>query len=108
MNIGLSLSGGGYRATVFHLGLLARLAESQVLEQVTVLSTVSGGSLCAGLLHGLNQMQWPTSQDYIEKILPQAHHFLTTTDLQKDLVSRTLGSLRTLFGSRADDLSALI
>jgi NTE family protein len=108
MNFGLSLSGGGYRATVFHLGLLARLAESQVFEQVTVLSTVSGGSLCAGLLHGLNQMHWPTSQEYIENIAPQAHHLLTTTDLQKDLVSRTLGSLWTLFGSRAHDLSSLI
>jgi NTE family protein len=108
MNIGLSLSGGGYRATVFHLGVLARLAESQALEQITILSTVSGGSLCAGLLHGLNQMRWPTSQEYIEKIAPHAHHLLTTTDLQKDLIGRVLGSFWTLFGSRADDLSALI
>jgi len=108
MNIGLSLSGGGYRATVFHLGLLARLAESHVLENVTILSTVSGGSLCAGMLHGLNQMRWPTSQEYIEKIAPQAHHLLTTADLQRDLVSQTLGSLWTLFGSRADALSSLI
>jgi len=108
MNIGLSLSGGGYRATVFHLGLLARLAESHILENVTILSTVSGGSLCAGMLHGLNQMRWPTSQEYIEKIAPQAHHLLTTADLQRDLVSQTLGSLWTLFGSRADALSSLI
>jgi NTE family protein len=108
MNFGLSLSGGGYRATVFHLGLLARLAESQVFEQVTVLSTVSGGSLCAGLLYGLNQMRWPTSQEYIENIAPQAHHLLTTTDLQKDLVSLALGSFLTLFGSRAHALSSLI
>jgi predicted acylesterase/phospholipase RssA len=27
MKIGLALSGGGFRATVFHLGVLARLAE---------------------------------------------------------------------------------
>lgn len=108
MHIGLSLSGGGYRATVFHLGLLARLAESQALEQVTVVSTVSGGSLCAGLLHGLNQMRWPTSQEYIQNVVPQAHRLLTTTDLQKDLIGRALGSFGALFGSRADDLSHLI
>jgi NTE family protein len=108
MNIGLSLSGGGYRATVFHLGLLARLAESNALEQVTVVSTVSGGSLCAGLLHGLNQMRWPTSQEYIQSIAPKAHTLLTTTDLQKDLIGRAFGSFGALFGSRADDLSALI
>jgi len=108
MNIGLSLSGGGYRATVFHLGVLARLAESQALEQVTVLSTVSGGSLCAGMIHGLNQMRWPTSQAYIERIVPQIHHILTSGDLQKNLISQALGSIWTLFGSRAGDLSALI
>jgi NTE family protein len=108
MNIGLSLSGGGYRATVFHLGLLARLAESNALEQVTVVSTVSGGSLCAGMVLGLNQMRWPTSQEYIEHIASQAHDLLTTTDLQKDLISRALGSFGALFGTRADDLSHLI
>jgi NTE family protein len=50
MKIGLGLSGGGFRATVFHLGLLARLAEEDLLEDVTFLSTVSGGSVCAGLV----------------------------------------------------------
>ncbi len=50
MRIGLTLSGGGFRATVFHLGLLARLALEDKLEEVTVLSTVSGGGLCAALL----------------------------------------------------------
>lgn len=108
MNIGLALSGGGYRATVFHLGVLARLAEQNSLEQVMLLSTVSGGSLCIGMVHGLNGMRWPTSQEYMSKVLPQAHTILTTSDLQKDLIGRVLGSFWTLFSSRADDLSALI
>lgn len=108
MNIGFALSGGGYRATVFHLGVLARFAESQGLEKASVLSTVSGGSLCAGMIHGLNGMRWPTSQEYVERIVPAAHHLLTTTDLQKDIITRALGSFWTLFGSRADDLSTLI
>ncbi len=43
MKIGLSLSGGGFRATVFHLGVLARLAEEGLMEEVTCVSTVSGG-----------------------------------------------------------------
>ncbi|HTL13198.1 MAG TPA: patatin-like phospholipase family protein [Bdellovibrionota bacterium] len=45
--IGLSLSGGGFRASFFHLGALRRLAQLGLLERVQVLSTVSGGSLLA-------------------------------------------------------------
>ena len=40
MKIGWSLSGSGFQGTVFHLGVLARLAEQSHLENVAVLSTV--------------------------------------------------------------------
>ena len=43
--IGLALSGGGFRASLFHIGVLARLAEMDILKNVHVLSTVSGGSI---------------------------------------------------------------
>lgn len=43
--IGLSLSGGGYRATAFHLGTLRKLHELGILKRVDVLSTISGGSI---------------------------------------------------------------
>jgi predicted acylesterase/phospholipase RssA len=43
--IGLALSGGGFRASLYHLGVLARLAELDVLRSVEVLSCVSGGSI---------------------------------------------------------------
>ena len=43
--IGLSLSGGGYRATAFHLGTLNKLQEMGILEVVDVISTISGGSI---------------------------------------------------------------
>ena len=43
--VGLALSGGGFRASLFHLGVLARLAELDVLRHVEVLSCVSGGSI---------------------------------------------------------------
>src|SRR5271165_3883112 len=42
---GLALSGGGFRASLFHIGVLARLAEMDVLRHVEVLSCVSGGSI---------------------------------------------------------------
>src|SRR5205085_2119792 len=43
--VGLALSGGGFRASLFHIGVLARLAECNVLRRVEVLSCVSGGSI---------------------------------------------------------------
>lgn len=43
--LGLSLSGGGYRAAAFHLGTLKKLHEMKLLESVDVISTISGGSI---------------------------------------------------------------
>ncbi len=43
--LGLSLSGGGYRATAFHLGTLNKLQEMNILQQADVISTISGGSI---------------------------------------------------------------
>lgn len=43
--VGVALSGGGFRASLFHLGVLAFLAERDVLRSVEVLSCVSGGSI---------------------------------------------------------------
>ena len=42
---GVALSGGGFRASLFHFGVLARLAELDLLRKVQVLSCVSGGSI---------------------------------------------------------------
>jgi NTE family protein len=47
---GLCLSGGGYRAMVFHLGALWRLYEAGLLQSVKRISSVSGGSITAGML----------------------------------------------------------
>jgi len=46
--LGLSLSGGGYRAAAFHLGTLKKLQELKILEKVDILSTISGGSITGG------------------------------------------------------------
>jgi NTE family protein len=46
--VGLCLSGGGFRASLVHLGALRRLHELGILQQVDTLSTVSGGSILAG------------------------------------------------------------
>lgn len=48
--MGLCLSGGGYRAMLFHLGALIRLNELGSLQRLTRISSVSGGSITAGVL----------------------------------------------------------
>jgi NTE family protein len=50
LGIGLCLSGGGYRAMVFHTGVLWRLYDSGMLNKVERVSSVSGGSITAGVL----------------------------------------------------------
>jgi NTE family protein len=45
--LGLALSGGGFRSALFHVGVLARLAELDLLRKVDVISSVSGGSIIA-------------------------------------------------------------
>ena len=46
----LCLSGGGYRAMLFHVGVLWRLNEAGVLRGLKRVSSVSGGSITAGVL----------------------------------------------------------
>lgn len=46
----LCLSGGGYRAMVFHLGVLWRLNEVGFLARIDHFSSVSGGSITAAML----------------------------------------------------------
>lgn len=48
--VGLCLSGGGYRAMLFHVGALRRLNEAGRLSTLTRVASVSGGSIAAGVL----------------------------------------------------------
>lgn len=48
--IGLALSGGGFRAILYHLGLVSFLRDAGILPQVTHITSVSGGSIIAAHL----------------------------------------------------------
>src|SRR5688572_1014811 len=48
--IGLALSGGGFRATLYHLGLIRFLRDANVLPRVGHITSVSGGSIVAAHL----------------------------------------------------------
>jgi len=58
--IALCLSGGGFRAAIFHLGALRRLNELGILSQVNTITSVSGGSIISAYLAEKLQ-PWPTS-----------------------------------------------
>ncbi len=55
---GLCLSGGGYRAALFHLGAVRRLNELGILGTARTISGVSGGSIVATLLSD-PRLVWP-------------------------------------------------
>jgi len=48
--IGLALSGGGFRATAFHLGVFRKLREMGILWKLDLLTCVSGGSIAGAYL----------------------------------------------------------
>lgn len=56
--VALCLSGGGFRAALFHLGALRRLNELGILSRVDAISSVSGGSILAAHL-ATRMRPWP-------------------------------------------------
>jgi hypothetical protein len=46
--IGIALSGGGFRAAAFHLGVFTELRALNLLDKLDLLTCVSGGSIAGG------------------------------------------------------------
>jgi len=91
--IGLALSGGGFRASIFHIGTMAALAEAGILHKFNMISTVSGGSIIGAyyylkvkrLLEGSrgDGMQ-PSKEAYVKIMQEIARDFVRVT--QKNIV----------------------
>lgn len=93
--IGLALSGGGFRASLFHVGVLARLAELDILRHVEVISCVSGGSIIGAHyyleLRRLLQTKPDrdvTREDYVQVVRKLERDFLA--GVQRNLRVRAL------------------
>lgn len=100
--VGLALSGGGFRASFYHVGVLARLAELDLLRWIDTLSCVSGGSVTGALyylvLRGkLEDKADLTRQDYIDAVEAVAQ-LLSAAASGFDLRTRAL--LRSLVPGR--------
>jgi NTE family protein len=59
--VALCLSGGGYRAALFHLGAVRRLNELGVLGRVDTITSVSGGSILSAHLATAMGTAWPSN-----------------------------------------------
>src|SRR5947207_9542832 len=85
--IGLALSGGGFRATLFHLGLVVAFRQLGRLKEVGVVSCVSGGSIIGAHL----VLDWHRYISLDEAIFAQAARELvaiTTADVRGQIIRR--------------------
>src|SRR3954454_1987245 len=77
--LALCLSGGGYRAAIFHLGALRRLNEVGVLSKIDTITSVSGGSILSAHL-ATYVRPWPSPgtvfADWDEKVGKPFYRFV--------------------------------
>src|SRR5919109_4885068 len=92
--LGLALTGGGFRAAFFHVGVLAQLAQFGLLRRVEVLSTVSGGSI-VGALYYLHLKNLLDSRADAE--IADDHYVTIVATVERQLVSTVSSN----FGARS-------
>lgn len=107
MPIAIALSGGGIRAMAFHLGVLRWMAQRRQLEHISRISTVSGGSLMVGLLFQETQLQWPTSEEFLEIVYPALRAKLTERSMQWGAVRQLRNPWNWRFALSRSNLLAL-
>jgi predicted acylesterase/phospholipase RssA len=95
--LGIGLSGGGFRAALFHIGVLAALAEKDKLKDIEVISCVSGGSIIGAFYYLKIKQLYETKadetivpEDYIKIVKEIESEFLTA--VQENLRMRLLTS----------------
>jgi predicted acylesterase/phospholipase RssA len=98
--VGLALSGGGFRASLYHIGVLAKLAELDLLRSVEYLSCVSGGAIVGAYYYleirkllQTKQDDEITRQDYIDLVRRVQTNFLA--GVQRNIRTRVLSEWRT-------------
>lgn len=84
--IGLALSGGGFRATLFHLGVIRLLREAGALNRVRHISAVSGGSIIAAHLV-LNWEAYNGTDAQFETAAQELIRFVQT-DIRGNIIRR--------------------
>lgn len=83
--IGLALSGGGSRAMAFHLGCLRALHDLELLEKVSVISTISGGSVIGAYYAYTPGKSFPEFEKDIRGFLRAGFHWKIVFELLKPM-----------------------
>jgi len=99
--IGLAVSGGGYRAMLFHLGAFLRLFELGLLPTIDRISSVSGGSITAAKI-GLEWDRLKTRDDFVRQVVAPVRALAGTTIDAPSIIGGIL-----LPGSVAERVSAI-
>lgn len=106
--VGLGLSGGGFRASLYHIGVLAKLAELDILRHVEVISGVSGGAIIGAhyYLEVRKLLQEKadnaiTREDYVEMVKRIAEDFLAgvQTNIRMRVAAGWWTNVRMIFRS---------
>lgn len=92
--IGLALSGGGFRAAAFHLGVFRKLDALGLLDKIDLISCVSGGSIAGAALAA----GWNDRKAALDKL----DDYLRTRSIA---VASVIGGLLDPFASRTDKLA---
>lgn len=101
--IGLALSGGGSRAMAFHLGCLRALHDRGVLNKVSVLSGVSGGSVIAAL-YAYHDETFEEFERRVERVLARgmvwgiAREIFLSTETLRILAAILVAGSAAIFG----------
>ena len=90
--VGLALSGGGFRAALYHIGVLAKLAELDVLRYVEALSCVSGGSIVGAYYYLEAQQLLQTKRD---DQITRDDYIAIVQRIQKDFLAGVQTNIRT-------------
>jgi hypothetical protein len=89
----LWLSGGGFRAALFHLGALTRLNELGLLARTGTVGAVAGGSIPAALL--ATRVPWPlhgAHRDWPEQVAEPLREIARRNVRARNLLRRPLGA----------------
>ena len=90
--VGLALSGGGFRATLYHLGVIRLLRDAQILPKITHITSVSGGSILGAHL-ALNWNRYCGSDAEFQQAASEMVRFVQL-DVRNRIVRRfPLGSI---------------
>lgn len=105
---GLALSGGGFRATLYHLGLIRFLRDAGLLPMVTHITSVSGGSIMAAHL-ALHWKRYTGTEAEFDEAAAELVAFIRL-DVRNRILRRfpfaiALGRLRRLIGKSSRELT---